>query len=204
MSLGPLEPFSDGIQLLEAVIGVTILGFAGYKWFQRKLRLKKKVAMVVYVSTGGTCRDPMAMALTQHLLLGRFPHITVKAAGTSGDGDKPPTPAARQVIRDRLGIDYLKEHRSARLDQDLVDEATIILAMSSANKVTIIRNFANADNKTYTLKEYFGESGDVLDPWKPNDGFGLRAIERYNRTFDELSRLISKKENLDTLSSLAA
>ena len=58
----------------------------------------------------------------------------------------------------RLVIIYQKGLKA----QD-IDEKTLILTMTEAHKTKFVIEYPNAFN-VYTIKEYAGENGDVVDP----------------------------------------
>ncbi len=184
--------FSDGIQLVDAVLGLLIASIAGYAFVARKIIRNKDRNLLVLVSTGGTCRDPMAKAILMHLLKEDSSKIEIVSAGTASQGDRPATPMAIRVANRRLGKDYLFSHKSSFLDQSLIDSAKLILTMGVDNKSTIIKNFVNADQKTFTIREFLGETGTIVDPYSSSDVSSPDAERRYEKTFDDLFGLLSK------------
>lgn len=73
---------------------------------------------------------------------------------------------------------------SVGLKQTEINERTLILTMNESQKKHIIDNFQCADT-IYTLKEYVGELGDVIDP------YGKTLVE-YEECYVELARLVKK------------
>ncbi|MCX7780465.1 MAG: low molecular weight protein arginine phosphatase, partial [Negativicutes bacterium] len=66
-------------------------------------------------------------------------------------------------IRDR-GIS-LDEHTPRQLSLELVQAADVILTMTGAHKRAVLALEPQAAAKTFTLAEFAGASGDVLDPF---------------------------------------
>jgi Low molecular weight phosphotyrosine protein phosphatase. len=109
--------------------------------------------------------------------------VEVRSAGIFAINGMDASPYAREVIAEE-GLDY--HHKSKRLEQEDVDWADCILTMSASHQMYILQNFANAEGKVFTLKEFACEgNGDVADP------FG-GSREMYRLTFAELKRLMEK------------
>jgi len=66
-----------------------------------------------------------------------------------------------------------------------LDEAHVILTMTSSMKRALIDALTYGSQKVYTLCEYVGENGDVIDPYG-----GDLAI--YEKTYSQLEKLINK------------
>jgi protein-tyrosine phosphatase len=78
----------------------------------------------------------------------------------------------------------LSDHVAKGLKASDIDENTIILTMTATHKKKVIEHFPNA-GEVYTIKEYAGEMGDVIDP------YGGSLVD-YEDCFIELGRLVKK------------
>ena len=104
------------------------------------------------VCTGNICRSPMAEVMLRDTLARcGADDIEVLSAGTWAGFGHSATEEARQVMRDR-GID-LESHRSQPVTAELLDEADLILAMTSVHAREIAEVFPPALDKTLLLKE---------------------------------------------------
>jgi protein-tyrosine phosphatase len=81
---------------------------------------------------------------------------------------------AREAIKRLFGDDLLASHKAKRLSPELVQWADLILVMAARMKVGL------PQGKTWTLKEYAGESGDIADP------FG-GSLDTYLKCANEIS-----------------
>jgi protein-tyrosine-phosphatase len=89
------------------------------------------------------------------------------------------THEAREAIRIKYGEDLLASHRPKRITPALIQWADIIMVLSGWMKEGLHLS------KTFTLREFAGDSGDISDP------FGQR-INTYLQMADELSEAIDK------------
>ena len=104
------------------------------------------------VCTGNICRSPMAEVMLRDALdRCGADDVEVLSAGTWAGFGHPATEEARQVMQQR-GID-LGPHRSQPLTAELLDEADLILAMTSVHAREIAEVSGAAVDKTLLMKE---------------------------------------------------
>jgi len=114
----------------------------------------------------------MAEGLFRHMV-GNRPNVWVKSAGVSTYPGQSPSPHAVEALA-KLGID-ISHIRSQPLSEELVRNATCILAMTQSHWESIQYLFPEVVGRTFLLREF--EKGavsfDVSDPI----GMGLEAYE---------------------------
>jgi protein-tyrosine-phosphatase len=157
--------------------------------------LRHTYKTLVFLSAGGTCRDPIAKAITLKLLEARKPkpRIEVRAAGLGPISKQGASYAARYVIREMYDEDLLKDHRPELLTLELVKQADLILAMDKALLLTPDKILPK--EKTFLLKEFFGLHGDVVDPFP--DGKDPVTLQRYRECANEIRTILT--ENIDNI-----
>ena len=151
--------------------------------------------LLIFLSSGGTCRDPMAKVITSKLLEKRklkYP-LKIIAAGLGPLSDYNASYAARYVIKDMYNEDLLANHKPVLLSKELAEKADLILAMDKSLLLTPGKNLPI--EKTVVLREFFGETGNIVDPWP--DGKDTATLNRYRECANELKNIISP--NIDHL-----
>lgn len=134
---------------------------------------------VLFVCTGNTCRSPMAEAILKSK---NIAGVEVRSSGVFAMNGSDASPNAKQVLEDQQ---IKHDHQSSLLTEQQVEWADYILTMTSGHKANIVATFPSAKEKTFTLKEFAGGSGDVSDPYGG-------SLSVYQKTFEELKQLIEK------------
>ncbi len=135
---------------------------------------------ILFVCTGNTCRSPMAAALFNH----RFAQYGMKALsrGLFTHGD-PISENAVEALK-RYGVEETPENRysqhvSANVDSDILEEADLVIGMTSRHALSLIISFPQFASKVMS----FGN--DVPDP------FG-QPVEEYLTCLEKIDEEMSK------------
>ena len=192
--VGVWDYIHNEVPLAVRLIGIGIFAAIVIGIFLRATRTRK---VLVYVSAGGTCRDPMAKAITDQLLAQRqlkYP-VDVRAIGLQPAGEGGASYGARYAIKKLYNADLLKDHRPTAFTDRLIREATLILVMDH-NLFKATENTLPG-SKTYVFKEFFGQSGDIADPYRKSGERGPETEKRYEDCANELKQILSS--NIDKL-----
>lgn len=139
-----------------------------------------KYQKLIFLCTGNTCRSPMAEAIYKNIE--KVSEMKVISRGLVVLFSEPINPKADIVLK-KHDLE-LSNHVAKGLKTSDIDEDTLILTMTSSQKKKVIDTYPNAKH-VYTIKEYAGENGDVVDP------YGGSLIE-YDECYAELARLVKK------------
>ena len=136
---------------------------------------------ILFVCSGNTCRSPMAKVILERKLqdLDKLGQFIVQSAARYTPTFQEASFCARETIKALYGRDLLATHKSQSLTLELTDKADLILVMTDVMKHGL------PPAKTYSVKEYVGETGDIMDP------FGC-DFDQYLECADELSNILDK------------
>ena len=135
---------------------------------------------ILFVCSGNTCRSAMAAAIMDKIAQERDLNVRIESAGVFAyDGEGASANAVEALKKYDIDLSY---HRSKSVSEDLLKQCDLILTMTGAHKQVLE---PAAGDKTFTLSEYVGRTGDISDPY----GGGL---ETYEKTAEELYELLIK------------
>ena len=136
---------------------------------------------ILLICGGNTCRSPMAKVILADKLkkASKLEAFMIDSAAYDYPTYQGASTNAREAIKQLFGEDLLVSHTAKKLTPDLVEGADLILVMVAGMKKGL------PQEKTWTLKEYAGGTGDVVDPFNGN-------IDTYVTCAKEISSLLEK------------
>jgi protein-tyrosine phosphatase len=166
---------------------------------------------ILFVCTANICRSPMAAALLSHRLGERGVAADIRTAGLL-EPDRPVSDGAMRVLAARR-LD-VSEHRSRRLDAELVRSATLVVGMERRHVRDAVVLAPEAWPRTFTLKELLRRGASIgprttepFDGWlarvhlgrSSQDSFGPSdddVDDPYGRSDDAFRLTVAELDNL--------
>lgn len=139
-----------------------------------------KYERVIFICTENTSRGPIAESLFRNM--SNVEGIECMSRGLIVLFPEPVNPKAEQVLQNH-GLEMVG-HTTKQFKSHEADENTLVLTMTEHQKKKVIEDFYVTHN-IYTIKEFVGEFGDVLDP------YGGTMLQ-YEECYEELARLVKK------------
>lgn len=131
---------------------------------------------ILFVCTGNTCRSCMAEAIFNYI--NKIDNVKAISAGVATTFDSIASRNAATVLENNIGVD-ISTRSAVQLNGEHVKKSDLILTMTYSIKNYLIGLFPDAKNKIYSLNEYVGVKGDVIDPYGGD-------IDVYSETFESL------------------
>jgi protein-tyrosine phosphatase len=107
---------------------------------------------ILFVCTANVCRSPMAEAIFNALAEERGLAWRAESAGVAALVDEDITPNARAAL-DEVGI-YANEHRARQVNEAMLEEADLVLAMGPQHVATLRGRFGDLSERVYALPQY--------------------------------------------------
>ena len=119
---------------------------------------------VLFVCTGNTCRSPMAEAIFNYLSVQKsLPDISV-SRGTNVFMPQKINPKSVNSLC-KLGINDFN-HTATQLTREDIEEADIVITMTSSQKMSLRSLVSNNKDKIITLLDKaYGKEADIADPF---------------------------------------
>jgi protein-tyrosine-phosphatase len=177
--------------ILDFILNNSSITKKSIKKIFKGLNKKPHEKILIYLSSGGTCRDPIAKSITLKLLENKELNFKLKVEGMALGpiSNNNISYAARNAIRELYGIDLLSGYKPQTVTKELLDKADLILVMDRSLMLEKIL----PKHKTYVFKDFFGLDGDIDDPWP--DGKDEMTLNRYLKCAKEIKKILEKNIN---------
>ena len=143
---------------------------------------------MLFICMGNTARSPAAEYLAKGLKSKYKDELNDVSFDSAGffNAFSYMQPESREYLDSREIIH--SDFRPQPLSTSLLKKQDLIITMAEHHKEHILRNYydiPNIERKTFTLKEFTGGDGDVIDPYYTNQA-------TYKKVMKEIDKLIEK------------
>jgi len=152
--------------------------------------------LLVFVSIAGIDRCAMAKAILTWSIWPKGGHkmvsrLRIESAGVGWPSLATPRKSAMDAIKGVCaGEDLMAKYKTQILSDMLKTQACLILVMTDSLKNGL------PPKKTFTINEFFGGGGDIVDPAPDR---GNDDSQSFKHTAAELKRILCDPKNLDRL-----
>lgn len=119
-----------------------------------------KVKKILFVCTDNTCLSNMAAAVFEGIRGGR--EIQVASRGLVVLFPEPINQKAVAILKSHK-LELLEEEAKPLESRDFIP-GTLVLTMTGAEKEQVLERFPEAAGGLFTLREFAGQEGDIIEP----------------------------------------
>ena len=144
--------------------------------------------------TGNTCRSPMAECLLnasskEYPILDKF---TFQSAGVFAQDNQPASSNSQKAIEGKSLS--LEKHRSQKITQELIDQAYMILGMTSSHIQQLEFQHERLPEKIYPFRHWLKSSEiDIPDPFGGNLNEYQNCLESIQESIPSIAQYLESQ-----------
>ena len=156
--------------------------------------MNSKKHLVLILCTGNTCRSPMAECLlnassNEYPILDKF---TFQSAGVFAQDNQPASSNSQKAIEGKSLS--LESHRSQQLTQELIDQAYMILGMTSSHIQQLEFQYERLPEKIFPFRYWLeGSEIDIPDPFGGNLNEYQNCLESIEESIPSIAQYLESQ-----------
>ncbi|MHA1437198.1 MAG: arsenate reductase/protein-tyrosine-phosphatase family protein [Promethearchaeota archaeon] len=139
--------------------------------------MKKKIKRILIICTGNTARSPVGEFLGNYYAEKNKINLIFDSAGFI-NAFSYIQPESQEYL-DSKGINY-SDFKPKIINRSLLEKQDLIITMETYHAEQIKNNFSSIKgikDKTFTLKEFNGSKGDIIDPYYTNKSTYIKVMK---------------------------
>jgi protein-tyrosine-phosphatase len=159
--------------------------------------LTKKINRILITCTGNTARSPAGEYLAKYYAKKNNIDLIIESAGEF-NAFAYMQPESQEYLNSK-GIDH-SDFIPQTLNAPLLRKQDLIITMAEHHKELIFSEFGNVEDirdKTFTLKEFLGGKGDIIDPYYTNKSTYMKVMREIESLIEKMIKKIKKLNGID-------
>ena len=150
------------------------------------------IRRILIVCSGNTARSPVGEYLAKLYAQKHNVDLHIESAGEF-NAFTYMQPESQDYLNSK-NIDH-SDFNPKTLSFSLLKKQDLIITMTEHHKENIINDFSNiqdVENKTFTLKEFNGRKGDVIDPYYTNRATYMEVMKDIDNLIEKMIQKIKQ------------
>ena len=158
-----------------------------------------EINKILFVCLGNTARSPVAEYLARDYVKKQGINLIFESCGFI-NAFSFVQPESREYLSSK-GIDH-SDFIPQTINRELLEKQDLILTMEKSHSLEIVRNYdtiTDIDSKTFTLKEFNGETDnlDIIDPYYTSNETYTKVLKIIDVQVEKSIKKIIKINNLE-------
>ncbi len=154
--------------------------------------MDEKIHRILVVCSGNTARSPVGEYLAKLYAQKHDVDLHVESAGEF-NAFAYMQPESQEYLNSK-NINH-SDFKPQTLSFSLLKKQDLIITMAEHHKDGIINDFSNIqdiENKTFTLKEFNGRKGDIIDPYYTNRDTYIKVMKEIDNLIEKMIQKIKQ------------
>lgn len=154
--------------------------------------MDEKIHRILIVCSGNTARSPVGEYLAKFYAQKHNIDLHIESAGEF-NAFAYMQPESQEYLNSK-SIDH-SDFKPQTLSFSLLKKQDLIITMAEHHKENILDDFSNIqdiENKTFTLKEFNGRKGDIIDPYYTNRDTYIKVMKEIDNLIEKMIQKIKQ------------